>query len=153
MPASPLLSTPISCWHLLPLPPRADQYVTAHSPFSRKGSSKFAALFTRLRDADKVERKAAPSSSVTYFRPAFLSVVCRQKRLAVCDVTNRVGRLAKRKAMLCLVEKSVSDNSSSSSSLESSRRSKAIRSVTTCNLISFESIWVFFLEQLVRIGR
>ncbi|XP_011610907.2 uncharacterized protein haspin [Takifugu rubripes] len=51
----------------------------------------------------------------------------RQKRLKVSDVTNPVGRLSKRKAMLCLVEKSSNENSSSSSSFESTQKSKTIR--------------------------
>lgn len=79
---------------------------------------------------------------VSLHEPVFVS---RQKSSKVPEVTSRVGRLAKRKAMLCLVEKSSNESSSSSSSFETSQKSKTSRSVNKC---AASSLFTVFLQQM-----
>lgn len=80
-------------------------------------------------------RKPPSSSFLTHVMSFLSELTCfyyREKRSKVPEVTNPGGRLAKRKAMLCLVEKSSNESSSSSSSCGTSQKSKTSRSVDKC---------------------
>lgn len=63
----------------------------------------------------------------TVYGPHSFGFLYRQKRNGSSG-TGRVGRLAKRKAMLCLIEKSLNEESSSSS-FDSTQKSETVRSV------------------------